>query len=110
MKNARSGRFFFHRFEPRGILYDVYMTRLPARLADDVFGLLLRLAAQVLDHVDVRREERLEGVADLLGDLGRVTPFGEEQTRKRMPEVIDADVPSPTAAAAGLKMRRRQVL
>jgi len=85
------------------------MTRLPARFADDILGLLGGLATQVLDHVDVCGKQRLKRVVELVGDLGRVASFGEEQARERVPEVVDRMFPSPAAFAAGLKVRRLQL-
>jgi hypothetical protein len=60
------------------------VTGLPARLGDDVFGLLLGLAAEVLDHVHVRGKKRLDGAVELLGDLRGIASFREEQARERV--------------------------
>jgi hypothetical protein len=43
-----------------------------------------KMAAQVLDHVHVRGKKRLDGVAELLGDLRGIASFREEQARERV--------------------------
>jgi hypothetical protein len=68
---------------------------LPTSFADEFFCRTPWLPPKLLHDVRVGLEQRLDRVTHLLGDLGGVYTFSEEERRIAMPKVLRARVLDP---------------